>query len=539
MTDAVAYPEALDRWRAGRARHHEPLPHLDTATLLAQHHRDHDRDRWPTLLVGPNAGEPHPPELARLLHANSAIHDADIAGTTELSSDVLVVGGGGAGCVAALTAAESVDVIVASKLRLGDSNTVMAEGGIQAAVGPDDSLQRHYADTIRGGHDTADREMVAAMVHDGPDAIRWLMDLGMTFDREEGAAADRPLRRSRAGGTTAARVVSFGDATGLEMMRVLREAVRIHPRIRILERTPTVELLTDGNGRCVGAVLHDLERRRLVLTHAHHVILATGGAGQLRLGGSPTSNHLGATADGLALAYRVGARLTGADSFQYHPTGWAWPARVAGHLVSEAARSAGAVLVNGLGDRFVDELAARDVVTAAIARECAEGRGIERDGCIGVFLDTPTVVARDPKLLARDLHTLARLGRRNGVDPATEPVLVAPTLHYQNGGVAIDADGQTTVEGLLAAGEVTGGIHGSNRLMGNALLDVCTFGRRAGRTATRPAGPRSGGPVGIEHLRRWRRALIGAGLPLDEVAPILFALPDDPIARRAAAEPQP
>ncbi|MGD7413260.1 FAD-binding protein, partial [Ralstonia pseudosolanacearum] len=216
---------------------------------------------------------------------------------------------------------------------------------------------------------------------------------------------------------------------------------------------------------------------------ARAVVLATGGAGRLHLEGFATSNHYGATADGLVIAYRAGARLTDVDSFQYHPTGIAWPRHLAGGLVSEAARSLGARLVNGLGERFVDELAPRDVVAAAILRECENGRGIGRDGVTGVFLDTPDLLARQPDVLHTHLLSLAHLAKTCGIDPAREPLLVYPTLHYQNGGVVISPDGLTGVPGLYAAGEVTGGIHGRNRLMGNALLDIIAFGRRAGRHA--------------------------------------------------------
>ncbi|MEE7548803.1 FAD-binding protein, partial [Xanthomonas sp. Kuri4-1] len=368
-------------------------------------------------------------------------------------------------------------VILANKLRIGDSNTVMAEGGIQAAVGDDDSLQRHYDDTVKGGHGAAARELVAQMVGDGPATIRWLIQLGMSFDLERDPAQAGRLLRKRAGGTTAARILCHRDFTGLEMMRVLREAVELQRAITLMNRCPAVELLSNGQGDCVGAVLYDLERRRLLMVRARAVVLATGGSGRLHLQDFATSNHYGATADGLVLAYRLGARLRELDSFQYHPTGVAHPRHLAGGLISEAVRSAGAHLVNGLGERFVDELLPRDVVAAAILRECAEGRGIERDGQLGVFLDTPGLLAREPDILQR-LVSLKHLAYKCGLDPAQEPLLIHPTLHYQNGGAEIDRDGATGVAGLYCAGEVAGGIHGRNRLMGNALLDIICFGRR-------------------------------------------------------------
>ena len=213
------------------------------------------------------------------------------------------------------------------------------------------------------------------------------------------------------------------------------------------------------------------------------MVLATGGAGRLHLAGFPTSNHYGATADGLVLAYRLGARLREMESFQYHPTGIAWPPHLAGTLISEAARAAGGLLFNGEGRRFVDELAPRDVVAAAILREIEEGRAVERDGCAGVLLDTPGLEAANPGILEKRLVTLTHLAGRSGFDPRREPFLLRPTLHYQNGGIAIDASGRTDVPGLLCAGEAAGGLHGLNRLMGNALLELVAFGRRAGTAA--------------------------------------------------------
>jgi succinate dehydrogenase / fumarate reductase flavoprotein subunit/L-aspartate oxidase len=492
--------------------------------LLAAFHPDQRDGAMETLVVGRSAGARCPPELAALLQSDALIEDADIAGCPTREADVLVIGGGGAGCVAALTAARAgARVLVATKLRMGDGNTVMAEGGIQAAIGAEDSLQRHYDDTLRAGHFAADRGLAAALAADGPDAIRWLIRQGMSFDLEdEGERIGGQLLRKKPGGATAARLLSYRDFTGLELMRVLREALLLTPGIDCLESHPAVELLTDARGRVAGAVLLDLEGGRLILVRAGATILATGGSGRLHLSGFPTSNHYGATADGLVLAYRAGSRLRETDSFQYHPTGMAWPRHLEGTLISEAARAAGAHLVNGAGARFVDELAPRDVVAAAILRELAEGRGAERDGQAGVLLDTPTLEREQPGILAKRLVTLSHLARRAGFDPAAEPFLVRPTLHYQNGGIAIDADGRAGVPGLFCAGEATGGIHGRNRLMGNALLELVAFGRRAGVAAAADAGTEQERGAGVGHLADWRRALIGAGLPLSRRAPLLF-----------------
>lgn len=519
----IPYEQALAAWRAT-----SPAPavslDLPAPELLAGFHPDHRTGAMARLRVGANAGDPCPTALATLLQSDALLEDEDIAGASGHDADVLVIGAGGAGCVTALTAARAgARVLLATKLRLGDSNTVMAEGGIQAAIGPEDSLQRHFEDTLRAGHFAADKALVAALVQDGPDVIRWLIQEGMSFDLAPGS--DRmggALLRKTPGGATAARLLSYRDFTGLELMRALREAVLMQPGITILDSHPALELLTDDRGRCAGAVLLDLVPGRLVLARAAATVLATGGSGRLHLAGFPTSNHYGATADGLVLAYRIGAALREIDSFQFHPTGIAWPRHLEGQLISEAARASGATLVNGLGQRFVEELKPRDIVASAILREIAEGRGIERDGLLGIFLDTPSLERATPGILKQGLVTLTHLAHRAGFDPAEEPFLIRPTQHYQNGGVAIDTAGRTGIPGLLAAGEVTGGLHGRNRMMGNALLELCVFGRRAGEAAAMDARGERARNIGLTHLADWRRALIAEGLPLAQKAPMLF-----------------
>ena len=421
MATGIPYDMARQRYHAGTT----PALRSDATTvdeLLKAYHPDHGSNARVALAVGVNRGEPCQPDVARQLHANAVIDDVDIAGAQLVSTDVLVIGGGGAGCAAALTAAKGgAKVILATKLRLGDSNTVMAEGGIQVAVGADDSPQRHFEDTLRAGHFSAEPELVAQMAMDGPDVIRWLIRLGMHFDLEDGHQPfGGKLLRKKPGGATAARILSYRDYTGLEMMRVLREAVDLEPNVAVWNRCPVVELLTDDHGRCAGAVVYNLEWRCFVLVRARAVIMATGGTGRLHLNSFPTSNHYGATGDGLVLAYRAGARLRELDSFQYHPTGIAYPPHLAGGLISEAARSAGATLINGEGERFVDELQPRDVVAAAVLRECAQGRGIERGGQVGVFLDTPTLEQANPGILKKRLVTLGHLAKKCGHDAAVE-----------------------------------------------------------------------------------------------------------------------
>lgn len=523
MNQAIPWSDALAAY--GR-RAHAPACALDVdeGELLARYHPDEQEAGHVLLRVGPNRGTRCARELAELLHARPLVDDADLAAAPSLECDVLVIGAGGAGCIAALSAAAAgARVMLATKLALGDGNTVMAEGGMQAAVAPEDSLQRHFDDTWRAGRFAGVPALVATLVREGPDALRWLIQHGMSFDLARGEAPFATLRRKVAGGTTFPRIHSFRDLTGLEMMRVLREAVALEPRISSRAHVPAIELLSEGYGsrRCRGAVLYDSREQRFVMVRAGAVVLATGGAGRLHMQGFPTSNHLGATADGLVLAYRIGARLTDIDSHQYHPTGLAWPSRLHGQLVSEAARSAGARLLNGRGERFVNELSARDIVSAAILRECHESRGVERDGQRGVLLDLPGLLRESPEILANDLVALSHLAERAAIDPHAEPLLVQPTLHYQNGGVRIDCDGASDVCGLYCAGEVAGGIHGRNRLMGNALLELVVFGRRAGTAAARCArstGARSGG---VGHLRGFQRELAQACVTIC-AAPKLF-----------------
>jgi L-aspartate oxidase len=521
MKKELDYQAAMRAYKIAEARPMRPDT-ISPAELLANFHPDHIAAAHTTLKVGPNAGAECQIELADMLQSNACISERDLAGAPIHDVDVLVVGGGGAGCAAAITVAEAgARVVLLNKLRLGDSNTVMAEGGIQASIEADDSPQRHFDDTFKGGHNGAAPELVATMVKEGPETISWLIRQGMQFEQID-TTISSPLATKRAGGTSAARILFYKDYTGLEMMRVLREAVVLEPAIDIWERSPLVELLSDGQGNCVGAVCFSMDRKRYTLIRCSQVILATGGLGRMHLNGFPTSNHFGSMGDGLALAYRMGAKLVDLDTFQYHPTGLAWPRHRLGCLVTEAIRSSGCQLINARGERFVDELKTRDQVAAAIIRECREGRGIRLDeqSC-GVFLDLPTLLHEQPELIEQ-YGSLRHLAEKCSIDPFKTPFVVFPTLHYQNGGVSIDTRCRTNVPGLLCAGELTGGIHGRNRLMGNALLDIIVFGRRAGAEAA--AGVRRGTParIGIEHVRAWQRLLTAADLSLERRAPLLY-----------------
>jgi succinate dehydrogenase / fumarate reductase flavoprotein subunit/L-aspartate oxidase len=348
--------------------------------------------------------------------------------------------------------------------------------------------------------------------------IRWLIQQGMQFDLDR--YGDIMLRR--AGGTSADRVAYYRDYTGLEMMRVLREAVT-NSSIEVMDYSPAVELLSNQDGKCAGAVVSSLKDCSYELIKAKAVIIATGGIGRMHLDSFPTSNHFGATGDGLVLAYRLGAKMLNLDSFQYHPTGLAHPHHLAGFLITEGIRSAGAYLLNAEGNRFVDELKTRDHVSSAILKECAEGRGIKAsEDAEGVWLDTPGLELREPGLMEQRFPKLLQLGNKCGTDPRETPLLIYPTLHYQNGGVEIDENGQSSVPGLYCVGEVSGGIHGRNRIMGNALLDIICFGRRAGAHAVEHSRRPGHKKISIDHLSSLRRTLTIAEMPMDLKGPMLF-----------------
>src|SRR5438270_9108167 len=276
--------------------------------------------------------------------------------------------------------------------------------------------------------------------------------------------------------------------------------------MQLVEFWGSVEVTSDEKGNCTGAIFKDLDNQRLVVVAAKTVILATGGIGRLHIQGFPTSNHYGATGDGLALAYRLGAKLVQIDTFQYHPSGAVYPEQLIGALVTEGIRSEGGHLVNAKGERFVNELDTRDVVSSSIIRECEEGRGVRTvTGRLGVWLDTPLLdVESGLGTLEKHFPAMVRQFKRYGIDITKDPVLIYPTLHYQNGGVQIDVNGESGVRNLFVAGEASGGLHGRNRLMGNSLLDLMVFGKRAGTTAAERAKAMKHGKLMLEHLARFR-----------------------------------
>ncbi len=424
-----------------------------------------------------------------------------------------------------LTAEEAgASVLLVTKLRFGDANTMMAQGGIQAADQPNDSPALHYLDVLGGGHFDNDPNLVEALVRDAPDVIQWLENLGVMFDKHP----DGSMNTIHGGGTSRKRMHSARDYSGAEIMRVLRDEVRSRTEaIRVLEFNPVVELLTDEQGRVSGAVLLDLETREYRVVAAKAVILTTGGGGRLHYQEFPTTNHYGATADGLVLAYRVGARLAFLHTMQYHPTGVAFPEQIVGQLVTEKVRGLGAQVCNKDGEQFVYPLETRDVEAASFIRECQErGNGIVTPtGQPGVWLDSPMIdILQGHGTIEKGLPAMVRQFRGFGIDIISQPMLVYPTLHYQNGGIKIAPDGSSGVDGLFLAGEVAGGIHGTNRLMGNSLLDITVFGRRAGTTAAAFALAHEQPGLSLGHLSAWDRARDEAGLEGGRPSPIL--LPD-------------
>ncbi len=488
--------------------------------LIKKFHPDFRESAYRPVKFGPNKDDLTVRELAALLEGDSIVPQNLDLQTPDYTVDVLVIGGGGAGCAAALHAhAVGAKVLLATKLRLADSNSVMAQGGMQIAVAEEDSPVQHFLDTLKGGHMKNDHQLLQLMVEEGPEIAKWLLELGVLFDRNP----DGNLHVKKGGGSSKPRLLTCSDYTGLEIMRVLKDEV-LNQQIQLLEFAAAVECLSDGNGTCTGVVLQDLDNKRFQVVAAKTVILATGGIGRLHIQGFPTSNHYGATGDGLALAYRMGAKLLQIDTFQYHPTGAVYPEQLIGALVTEGIRSEGGHLVNANGERFVNELDTRDVVSSSIIRECEEGRGIRTmTGRVGVWLDTPLLEAEQGEgTLDKHFPAMVRQYQRYGLDISKDPVLIYPTLHYQNGGVKIDTNSESEVKNLFVAGETSGGLHGRNRLMGNSLLDLMVFGKRAGTVAAERAKSLTQKELTLKHLEQFRGEAEKVGVSSSVTSPLLF-----------------
>jgi succinate dehydrogenase/fumarate reductase flavoprotein subunit len=525
-----AMRESIKRVEATRpARLQETWPMMTPAEkqdVLRRFHPDYKPEGMRELRVGPAKGLRTPHELADLLEAHSLLRNTELdLDQIDFDTDVLIIGAGGAGSAAALLAREQgAKVLMVTKLRHGDANTMMAQGGIQAADKPNDSPVIHYLDVMGGGHFTNDPDLVEALVRDAPEVIAWLESLGCMFDKEP----DGALITIHGGGTSRRRMHSARDYSGAEIMRTLRDEVRSYPEdITVVEFSPAIELIMDDKGQAAGAVLLNLETGEHHVVRAKTTIIATGGSGRLHYQAFATTNHYGATGDGVILAYRLGADLSFLDTMQYHPTGAAYPAQIVGLLVTEKVRGLGAQVCNIEGTQFVYPRETRDVEASAIIRECIDrNNGITTPSdFVGVWLDSPMIdLIHGPGTSEKELPAMVRQFARFGIDMVNDPILVYPTLHYQNGGVSLRPDGATSVPNLFGAGEISGGVHGRNRLMGNSLLEVTVYGRRAGRAAGHRASEVTLGKLSLAHVDAWEKGLVQAGVETDVESPML--LPD-------------
>ena len=387
-----------------------------------------------------------------------------------VSFDVLVVGSGASGLAAAVSAHRAgASVALAAKGSLQSCNSAKAQGGIQAAFGHDDSPEQHAEDVWKSSHETADRRLVEVLTGEAPGAIHWLEELGVEFTRENGG-----YRLARCGGASRKRLLQVGDRTGHAITKALREAVEASS-VTTLTKAPlrSLEASTTGWRAVCGEHVID----------AGAVVLAAGGRcyREAEERGELSTNHPGATGEVTRIALAAGAKARDLDALQYHPNGGAWPSNMQGYSIPETTRAYGATLLNAEGEEFTDPLGPRDEVSQAIFDEVAAGRGVETpDGRPAVYLDTTRIPAADADV---SLPYMLRRYRAAGVDPLDEPILTYPVLHYQNGGLVIDEHGETTLGGVFACGEIAGGTHGRNRMMGNSLLECTVFGRRAGAAA--------------------------------------------------------
>jgi len=534
-------PERLEIARRLGKQIYPAMTGPEREAILSRFHPDYKPDSRRAVRVGVNKGENLTAEIADLLESYSRIKPEQFdLKKWDLETDVLIIGAGSAGMSAALTAAQQgVQVMLVTKHRLGDSNSMMAQGGIQAATQRDDSPVIHFLDVVGGGHFDNLPALVRALVNDAPESIKWLEELGVMFDKK----ADGTLLTVAGGGTSRNRMHSARDYTGAAICRVLRDEVYNQPdKIQYLEYTAIVELILDSHKQVIGAIAYHLETKKYSLIKARSIIIATGGFGRLHIQGFETTNHYGATADGLVLAYRAGVKLLYMDSVQYHPTGALFPEQIVGFLCTEKIRSIGAQPVNKDGELFVWPLEPRDVESAAFIRECVERQKgvVTPSGKVGIWLDSPLIdQINGPGFTEKSLPAMLRQYRRFDIDIREFPMLVYPTLHYQNGGVTINDHGETTLPGLYVAGEAAGGIHGRNRLMGNSQLDIIVFGRRSGLHAALRAkkGVKFGKPS-LQHVLDYEKEVAELGINPKKIAPILLPdyIPDHVKAKQLTVE---
>ncbi len=502
----------------------EDYPRLteeDQSALIRQYHPNFVDGGMREILVGPNKGDHAPDELSELLEGNSPVDpDAVDLEVVDYDVDVLVLGGGGDGAAAALSAQENgAKVLLATKLRFIDSDTMEFQGGIQAADKPNDSPAIHYLDTIGGGGFANIPDLVEGMVRDAPSIIQWLESLGCMFDKEP----DGTMCTEVGEGTSRKRVHTARDRLGSEIMRNLCDEV-YNRGITVLEHSPALELIMDDKGQVAGAILINLETKKEVsLVRAKTVVLATGGDGQLHYQGFPSTDHYGATADGLVMAYRVGANLLLLDAVQYHPHGVIYPEQMIGQPIDEKVRRLGAKFANIKGEQFIYHLETHDLVISAIIRECKNGYAMKTlKGLQGIWLDTPMIeLLRGPGTIQRELPAMYMELITFGIDITKEPILVYPSLYRCNGGIKIDAQGATSIPNLYAAGKVCGGVHGRHMLRDNILLDALVYGRRAGKAAAHRAEKTKLWKLTLEHVRKWQDELKKAGLEKRPISPKL------------------
>jgi len=396
-----------------------------------------------------------------------------------LSFDVLVVGSGASGLAAVLSAERAGGkVALVTKEALQSCNSAKAQGGIQAALGGDDSPGQHAEDVWQSSHETADHALVDVLTAEAPGAIHWLEEQGVEFTRDNGG-----YRLARCGGATRKRLLQVGDRTGHAITTALRDAY-LASSGEALPNCPLVSLEPQENGWV--ATCRRKNGEELVID-AGAIVLAAGGRcyREAEERGELSTNHPGATGEVTRLALGMGAEARDLDALQYHPNGGAWPQTMQGYSIPETTRAYGATLLNSEGAEFTDPLGPRDAVSRAIFDEVEAGRGVETpDGRPAVLLDTTRISEDDAEI---SLPYMLRRYRSAGIDPLREPILTYPVLHYQNGGLVIDEHGETTLPGLFACGEIAGGTHGRNRMMGNSLLECTVFGRRAGQRAAEQA----------------------------------------------------